>query len=74
MTLGFCIAFALIFLGEFIMSNRTKYVLWAFVLAMLLGFVALVLSPGCQTVKGVAGDSAWILQKTADNIQPEDDR
>ena len=35
-------------LGESKMS-RNKKVFWAFVLAMVLGFVALVLSPGCTT-------------------------
>lgn len=35
---------------------------------LILGVLYLA---GCQTVKGVAGDSAWLLQKTADNIQTE---
>ena len=35
---------------------------------LILGILYLA---GCQTVKGIAGDSAWLLQKTADNIQTE---
>ncbi len=37
--------------------------------ALILGIVYLL--TGCQTVKGIAGDSAWLLQKTADNITTE---
>lgn len=55
--------------------KRTTIVLWAFAVAMALGFFALLaMQTGCRTVKGFAGDTAWILQKTADNIRPEDDR
>ena len=35
---------------------------------LILGVLYLA---GCQTVKGMAGDSAWLLQKTADNITTE---
>ena len=49
--------------------KRVTIVLLVFLWGMLMGWIALV--AGCQTVKGMAGDSAWILQKTADNIQLE---
>lgn len=35
----------------------------SFVLSMLSGV-------GCMTMKGMAGDSAWLLKTAADNIQP----
>lgn len=35
--------------------------------AVLILALVWILS-GCQTVKGVCGDSAWLLQRTADNI------
>lgn len=37
---------------------------------LILGILYLA---GCQTVKGVAGDSAWLLQKASDNIVVEQD-
>lgn len=37
--------------------------------AMMTAFIVLV--SGCQTARGMAGDSAWLLQKAADNIQTE---
>ena len=36
---------------------------------MLIG--AIVFVSGCQTVKGIAGDSGWILTKVSDNITTE---
>ena len=39
--------------------------------AMWLLIGAVVFVSGCQTVKGIAGDSGWILTKVADNIQTE---
>jgi hypothetical protein len=41
-----------------------KYLLW--IVAVVLLFVA-----GCQTLKGVQGDAAWLLQTGADNISTE---
>ena len=46
---------------------RTKDYFVACVLAFVLGFLTFVLA-GCQTAKGICGDTAWILQTTADNI------
>lgn len=49
-------------------SRRVKelesYLLWGLVIAVL--FIG-----GCQTFKGAAGDSAWMLQKLSDNVQTE---
>lgn len=50
--------------------KRVTIVLLVFVAGMLLGWIVLSLS-GCQTVQGVLGDSAWLLQKGADNITTE---
>lgn len=36
---------------------------------LILGILYLV--QGCQTVKGITGDSAWLLQKASDNIQTD---
>jgi len=35
-----------------------------------VGFILgiLYLASGCQTVKGITGDGAWLLQKASDNI------
>jgi len=44
--------------------RRTIIVLLVWVLAMAAGVLLL----GCQTIKGAAGDTAWLLQKGADNI------
>ena len=41
------------------------------VLDVLLILGILYLASGCQTVKGIAGDTAWLLQKTSDNITTE---
>ncbi len=35
---------------------------------VILGVVLLM--TGCGTIKGMAGDTAWLLQTAADNIQP----
>ncbi|MBN2591601.1 MAG: hypothetical protein JXA96_17175 [Sedimentisphaerales bacterium] len=34
--------------------------------------VLIVILNGCQTVKGVMGDTAWLLQKGSDNIQVQE--
>jgi len=47
--------------------KRTIIVLLVWILVMALGVLLL----GCQTIKGAAGDTAWLLQKGADNIQTE---
>lgn len=53
------------------MSRMWKVRLTLYViLAVLVGLV--LLSPGCNTAQGVFEDSAWLLQKTADNIQTKD--
>ena len=39
--------------------------------AIALILLAVALS-GCQTLKGAMGDSAWLIQKGADNIQVEE--
>jgi len=39
-------------------------------LSLLLIVMALTIV-SCQTIKGAAGDTAWLLQKGADNIQTE---
>jgi len=39
--------------------------------AMWLIVSAVIFTAGCQTMKGVAGDSGWMLTKLADNIQTE---
>lgn len=36
--------------------------------AMWLIVSAVIFVSGCQTVKGIAGDSGWMLTKLADNI------
>ena len=46
--------------------NRATIVILVFLWGMLMGWLSL--TAGCQTVKGVTGDTAWILQKTSDNI------
>ncbi len=39
--------------------------------AMWLLIGAVVFVSGCQTMKGIAGDSGWMLTKLADNITTE---
>lgn len=39
--------------------------------AMWMIVSAVIFVSGCQTAKGIAGDSGWILTKVADNIQTE---
>ena len=34
--------------------------------------LACLIIAGCQTFKGAMGDSAWLLQKGADNIQTQE--
>ena len=40
--------------------------------SMWLLVSAVILVSGCQTVKGIAGDSGWILTKMSDNIQTQE--
>ena len=49
--------------------SRERIVVVGIVSVLVLAVVMLL--SGCQTVKGICGDSAWILQETADNIQTE---
>lgn len=41
------------------------------VLIVNLIVIASIFLTGCQTAKGVMGDTAWLIQKGADNIQTE---
>lgn len=42
------------------------------VLWTLVGIISLMSGFGCQTMKGIAGDSGWMLTKLADNIQTQE--
>lgn len=43
-----------------------------FVIAGIAAVILVVSLFGCQTFKGAMGDSAWLLQKGADNIQTQE--
>lgn len=43
-------------------------------LAFITFLVLLTIVAGCQTVKGVAGDTGWILTKMSENIVVEQER
>lgn len=38
----------------------------------LIFVLLLLILSGCQTLKGAMGDSAWLIQKGADNIQTQE--
>ena len=55
-------------------QNRKKCRTGAIVCFVIAGIAAVILAVslfGCQTFKGAMGDSAWLLQKGADNITVE---
>ena len=45
--------------------KRVKYA----VIGISIAVVVMIVLSGCQTLKGAMGDSAWLIQKGADNIQ-----
>jgi predicted small secreted protein len=42
------------------------------VMAVIAIVLAAIFVSGCQTLKGVTGDSGWILTKLSDNIQTQE--
>ena len=48
---------------------RRLFLMVVIVNVLVLGSILL---QGCQTFKGAMNDTAWILQTTADNIQPQE--
>ena len=53
------------------MSRRICEAIEERILVVLLLVLISILASGCQTAKGITGDSGWILTKLSKNIQTE---